>query len=345
MRPTNLAVTLAALSLVAPHAKAAGQAAAYTVPTNLPGVHTFIAPAEDFNPLTASDEELAMFGFPPRPDAESAPGAYGSWRRAMLAAKDHVVPQLEITNIVHHRNLPISDGTEAGTDTSVNWSGVVDLGGASTYNHSTSFRSIFATWVVPVARQAFGACTEGTDYSFSWVGIDGYNSNDVLQAGSESDALCNILQRESSYYAWFEWWPNSSTRLTNLPVSAGNDMFVEIWNTTSKEGFAYIANLTTNQYVTLGLVPPPGTSLIGNSAEWVVERPLVNGELATLSNYVSDYFSDCYAGTFGGKVYTPGTASAIQVTMLDNSLKPISFPFLLGPTAIWLQDEGSARYK
>jgi len=343
MRPTNLAVTLAALSLVAPLAKAAGQAAAYTVPTNLPGVQTFIAPAEGFNPLTASDEELAMFGFPPRPDAEAAPEAYESWRRAMLSSRERVIPQLEITNISHHRNLHTSEKTEAGTDSSLNWSGVVDLGGASTYNNSTSFRSIFAAWVVPVARQAYGACTGGTDYLFSWVGIDGYNSNDVLQAGSESDATCNILQHESSYYAWFEWWPNSATRLTNLPVSAGNDMFVEIWNTTAKEGFAYIANLTTNQYVTLGLVPPPGTSLIGDTAEWVVERPEENGILATLTNYVSDYFSACYASTFGGKVYTPGATSAIQVTMLDNSFKPISVPYLLGPTAIWFEDEGSAR--
>jgi hypothetical protein len=345
MRKADLAVTLAALLFVTPFAKGVGQAAAYTVPTNLPGVKTFIAPMEDFNPLTASDEELAMFGFPPRPDAEAAPEAYGSWRRAVLAAKERVIPQLETTNIVHHPNLRTSGKTEAGTDTSLNWSGVVDLGGASAYNHSTSFRSIFATWVVPVGRQAFGACTGGTDWSFSWVGIDGHNSKDVLQAGTESDATCNILQHESSYYAWFEWWPNSATRLTNLPVSAGNDMFVEIWNTSATEGFAYIENLTTNQYVTLGLIPPSGTSLIGNSAEWIVERPLEQGALATLTNYVSDYFSDCYAATFGGKVYTPGTASAIQVTMVDNSLKPISFPFLLGPTAIWFEDEGSARYK
>jgi hypothetical protein len=344
MRQTNLTVLLAALLLITPFAKAAGQAAANGVPTNLPGVKTFIAPTEDFNPLTASDEELAMFGFPPRPNAEAAPEAYGSWWRAMLASKERVIPQLEITTIVHHHpSLHTSVKTDAGTDSSLNWSGIVDLGGASTYNNSTSFRSIFATWVVPVGRQAFGACTGGTDWSFSWVGIDGYNSSDVLQAGTESDATCNILQHESSYYAWFEWWPNSATRLTNLPVSAGNDLFVEIWNTTAKEGFAYIANLTTNQYVTLGLIPPSGTSLIGNSAEWIVERPSENGTLATLTNYVSDYFSACYAATFGGKVYTPGTTSALQVTMLDNSLKPISFPFLLGDTAIWLQDEGSAR--
>jgi hypothetical protein len=39
-----------------------------------------------------------------------------------------------------------------------------------------------------------------------------------------------------------------------------------------------------------GLTLPSGTSLIVNSAEYVVERPGVNGGLATLTYYIDDFW-------------------------------------------------------
>ena len=120
-------------------------------------------------------------------------------------------------------------------------------------------------------------------------------------------------------------------------------MFVEVWNVSPTQGYAYILNYNTNQAVEIGLTPPSGTSLIGNTAEWVVERPGVNGGLANLTNYVIDYFSACYAYTFAGTEYTPGSPSALQLTMLDNNGNAISYPYLLGDAAIQFNDEGSAR--
>src|SRR5271169_3174757 len=53
------------------------------ISTNLPGVSTAPAPPAGFNPLRASDEALADYGFPPRPDQKAAPGAYSAWETAM----------------------------------------------------------------------------------------------------------------------------------------------------------------------------------------------------------------------------------------------------------------------
>jgi len=39
--------------------------ASATVRTNIEGIRTFNAPPANFNPLKASDEELATYGFPP----------------------------------------------------------------------------------------------------------------------------------------------------------------------------------------------------------------------------------------------------------------------------------------
>jgi hypothetical protein len=44
-------------------------------------VFTYPQPPEGFNPLSASDAELAKYGFPPRPDPQKTPPLYEQWRR------------------------------------------------------------------------------------------------------------------------------------------------------------------------------------------------------------------------------------------------------------------------
>jgi len=342
VKKQNLAVIFAAVLSVAPFAK--GQDASSRIPLNLPGVSTSLHPPEGFSAIDASDEELARYGFPPRPDAQAKPQAYASWQRAMLASKVRLVPELEMTAMFAgpNRKQP-AQNADASTGTSSNWSGSVDFSGAKSYNSTTSFYYIVGEYVVPVARQAYGACTGAWDYSVQWVGIDGDGSSDVLQAGTEADAYCSGNSTSTYYSAWYEWFPNSWTRISNFAVVPGDDLFVEVWHTSATQGYAYIVNYNTDQAVEIGFTAPSGTRLIGNSAEWVVERPGVGGGLATLTNYISDYFSDCYAETENYTQYVPGSAGALQLTMLDNSNNPISYPTLLGTTAIWFQDEGSAR--
>jgi hypothetical protein len=47
----------------------------HVVPTNLPGVFAFTQPPADFNPSTASKEDLESWGYPPR--AEITEGSCG----------------------------------------------------------------------------------------------------------------------------------------------------------------------------------------------------------------------------------------------------------------------------
>jgi hypothetical protein len=341
-------VAAAAICLPFLNVNAFGQAqtdallAADRIATNLAGATTSIAPPEGFDPLQASDGDLAKYGFPPRPDVNVDPKAYASWSKAMTASKKRIVPHLEMTDVYHG---PKRGGTQLtdSSGTSSNWSGVVEFSGAKSYNKSTSFYSVAADYVVPVAEQAFGACTGNWDYSSSWVGIDGDGSGDVLQAGSESDAFCEGSTTSTFYSAWYEWYPYGEVRISNLRVTAGDDMFVEVWHTSATQGFAYLANLTTNQSVQIGFKAPAGTSLVGNSAEWVVERPSVGGNLATLTNYMDDAFWDCYADTEASEAYKPGNSGSLLLTMEDNSGNPISYPTKLGSTAILFQDEGTAQ--
>src|ERR1700722_4539488 len=338
----NLSSTLAVLLvLAAPLASKAQSQNPNEIPTNLAGATTIAAPPEGFDVFTASDEQLADYGFPPRPNEAVSPQDYAVWAKAMTASKTRIVPKLAQTNIFHGpaKLKAETESSEENTLQSYNWSGYVDFSGAKKYG-SSSFYYLITDVVVPVAQQAFGACTGGWDYGSSWAGIDGDESNDVLQAGFEFDAYCSGGNTAAFYSPWYEWFPLGEVRITNLPIAPGDDYFVEVWHTSATQGYAYLVNLTTDQSVEVGFTAPSGTKLIGNSAEWITERPGLSTGLSTLTNYIADPYWSAFAYTEKGKKSDPGNSKAI--IMLDNNGKKISVPTLLGSSAFVVEDQGSA---
>jgi hypothetical protein len=352
VKATVSAVVAAALLTVTPYSNAqrapivSEKVAQNEIKTNLPEVTTKVGPPDTFNPLTASDEDLAKFGFPPKPKKDAAPKAFASWAKAVQAPQHRIVPQLEHTEIHHGPANGVKAGPSNGFSYSYNWSGFADFNSSTSWWSNNAMYFVYAEFEVPVAQQAFGACNGYWDYGSSWVGID--DGPDVLQAGIEYDALCYYFfgspVRSQFYSPWFEWYPNGSYRINNLPIAPGDEIFVEVWSTSPTYGHAYLLNYSTNSSVSVDFYAPYGTSLIGNVAEWVVERPEVGGSLATLTNYVTDYFSDAGAYDFSYNFYEPGSAGAWQFDMLDNSGYVISYPTLLGPDSIRFQDANSARY-
>ena len=320
---------------------------------NLPGATTIDAPPAGFDPIAASDEDLAYHGFPPRPNQSLQPKAYASWAKAMKASKVRVAPGLQQTAVFHgpvkpsklasptavEGNTLLATQTASNTSYSSNWSGYVDFSGATKYG-TTSYYYLVNDYVVPVAQQAFGVCTGGWDWGSAWNGIDGWGSPDVLQAGIEFDAYCSGGTRSAYYSAWYEWYPYGEVRISGFPIVPGDDLFVEVWHTSATQGYAYMVNYNNNQSISVGFTAPPGTSLIGNSAEWVVERPSVGGSLTNLTNYIMDPFWDAYAYTEAYAFYDIDEATPVD--MLDNSGNVISYPEYLGLETFVMHDTGSA---
>jgi len=347
-----LAVPLAGVAQNTPHKLQPNERA-----LNLPGATTIAAPPAGFDALAASDEELAYYGFPPRPNQNTEPKAYATWAKAMLHSKVRVVPTLEQTSIFHgpakqaktsavkptavEKDFSLAN-QPSNTAYSYNWSGYVDFSGATSYG-SKSYYFLVNDYTVPVAEQAFGACTGGWDWGSAWNGIDGWGSPDVLQAGIEFDAYCALggAIRSTYYSAWYEWYPFSEVRIGGFPIAPGDDIFVEVWNTSSTAGHAYLVNYNNNQSVNISFNAPSGTHLVGNSAEWVVERPSVGGSLTTLTNYIMDPFWDAYAYTQGYAAFND-IDEATPVDMLDNSGKVISYPEYEGIYSFVMHDTGSA---
>jgi Peptidase A4 family len=322
---------------------------ANSVPTNLPGVTANLAPPSGFDPLAASAAELRARNLPPRPDRNASPAGYDRWAHIMTSGAKWVVPTLEKTNIFHGP-VKIAKSSkvvnsQASTD-SYNWSGdaiVTPYKGLI----SSNFYFLFGDYVIPNVRQPLGTCSGSWDYSSEWVGIDGFDSNDVLQAGVEADAYCSGTTTASFYSAWWEWYPYSEVRISasSFPVSPGDDLFVEVWSTSQTAGHVLLYNYNTNVAVVVNFTPPTGTLLQGNSAEWVVERPAVGGALATLPGYSLDFFADTSAYDFNDDLYTPGQPGSwtnYDITMVNSNGDPLSeaFPSL---NSIFFEAVGDAE--
>ena len=196
------------------------------------------APPADFNPVTTSDDELAAYALPPGPMPRPS-------RRPMQLQKSDACLRksgfLANSCTDHYNGTPKLRKAENGAVSSNNWSGSADVNKLTSYNTKKSYYFIISDYVVPMAEQAFNVCDGGWDYSSSWVGIDGFNSGDVLQAGTESDAVLQWRHHCQFYSAWIQWFPFGQTRIS-LPVTGGDDMFVEVWNTSSTQGYAYLVN-------------------------------------------------------------------------------------------------------
>jgi hypothetical protein len=326
-------------------------------------------PPRGFNPVTASDDQLAFYGFPPRPDALSAPGAYSAWHTLVTLPVQRVTTGFQQTTIYNRPADILSTGqkTPGSTTTgasSSNWSGYTVEGSNNVFNVTNT--TIYGVFEVPVAQQAFGSCTGGWDYSSQWIGIDGWGSSDVFQAGYEADAYCSGGSTSQFYSAWYEWYPNSETRISGFPANPGDIIYLYIWPTSTTTGEYYIANLTADEATSASFSAPSGTHLQGNSIEWIVERPGVNGSLATLTNYVNVpwYYATATVPKNNGTTtqYSPAdghSGTILSITMDDNSGNGISDAFTsknndltyVAPngdnyyysgTALWFYDFGSA---
>lgn len=322
----------------------------------------YAAPPEGFDPLTAPASELAVYGIPPRPD-QNEPELYARWQKLVTAPQTRRTDlTVQTTNLVNSTAANRRDQKTTGNTTSTNsdnWSGYAITAANGTFEVNDSF--IFGEWDVPAV--GVDNCSYSPYASSQWVGFDGaFISGDVLQAGTAVTA-CG-----ASYVAWYEWFTNGCTSSSgsypcyqtnlSLTVSPGDLMGVEVWySTSSPKGHAYIINYTAQQSVSVGFSQPSGSSgsgYLGNTAEWVVERPgLVGGGLENLANYLAVPMNFAYA--YNGSYYYPSSAPSgttiYDITMTCPPWNPtsactfsgLSYALLSGSYTLWFDDEGAAE--
>lgn len=159
---------------------------------------------------------------------------------------------------------------------SANWSGYAISG--------TGFTSVTGQWTVPTVTPP--ARRRDNRFSSTWVGIDGYTNDNLIQAGTEQDWWGGAAH----YYAWWEILPAVETELVTPTIHPGDTVFVSIaegvpsWTIT-------VSDETSGQSSTT--LPPYSGPL--TSAEWIQEAPLVGCCIAHLAHDSTIDFTEATA--------------------------------------------------
>jgi hypothetical protein len=276
------------------------------LPTNLPGIYTFEALPEDVDPRKANAKTLLRYGIPPKPKGPRAKRAARMWQQLLSRRYRHITPHL--SKRPEHRTYPKIRGGTGATDTSPVWSGGVIM-------NASNMQLVFGQWVIPtVTPPPSAGSADGDWWTLAWVGMDGWGSPDVLQAGTAQHVSRLGGNVSTEYFAWHEWFTQDWIQFDNFDVSPGDTIatLVEFDGTDSSGkqwGRATILNISRGTEVTTEYSAPSTVTFQGNSAEWVMETPQFSGVAAQLPEYGEIVFTNCLActdtSTFDATAATP----------------------------------------
>lgn len=286
-------------------------------------VRGFGALPEGFDPMTASARQLAAYRLPRRPDARTEPRLAQLWERVIGRTKLWIQPEFEHRENISHGPMRVGRSVQrrakaapllVSNATSTNWSGAAVFAPTN-----KPYRFVGGQWTVPSPN----APTDGSYYASEWVGIDGWNSSDVLQAGTETQITKIWFISATQVYTWWEWFPAGEVKISNLPVSPGDVMYCLICADTTTHATVSFSNQSTGVGTRFDITAPGRTALNGNVAEWIVERPTVNGSVANLTDYAACYFDECIAG---GSLSIDDLTAASLITMTGSGNAHLSEP-------------------
>jgi hypothetical protein len=256
------------------------------------------ASGADFNPLTATPDELAERCLPPAPDPREAPVAYANWVRAMASRPCFVeaVTEDDATILWTDVNRTVSEVS------SKNWSGAFVRP-----RTPDPMVLVQGRWIVPDTPPQRGLLGSASSV---WVGLDGYDpaSGLIPQIGTaQIPPELWIGPRPDDQFAWWQIWVPGS-RLVRIPIKIRrrDAMYAQVQVLTATRVSLFLKNETTNwAFAIYADVPEQHLGPFERrTAEWIVERPRTpkSKEITDLiSRPLTDYgetaFTDCNAAT------------------------------------------------
>jgi len=171
---------------------------------------------------------------------------------------------------------------------SQDWSGYVAF--SDLQNPQPLVTGVSASWTVAQVESS-----PRNSYSAAWIGIGGYIGDETLiQVGTEQDSE----YRGSTYSAWYELLNGSVVTISTIKLSAGDQINASI---SLKDSNSSIWNIEIIDVTTGHAFKSPfqyDSSRL--SAEWIVERPRVNGLVSTLADFGKITFTNSTANMSGG---------------------------------------------
>jgi Peptidase A4 family len=282
-------------------------------------IRTYRSPPEGFDPRKAVDKELRRHGLPRRPDLEREPHLALLWTRMSARPTTFVEAKLAIDPFRNGRDPRGGQGFGYGP---TGWAGVVReitqgipttmertsgvqisgmrIGvGPVAWDYTEPATMVFAQWVVPEVLD-YHPADQNLNIGF-WVGLDGWGSDQLLQAGIAANLGTSgffDFGSDLSWYAWIEWWTEEfkdpAVQVTNFPVAPGDTVFVLVCAPEPDFGFASMLNVSRGHGTSVGIRARPGITSSGKTAEWIVEAPTQSPALPYFSPVT---FYECGAGS------------------------------------------------
>lgn len=218
-----------------------------------------------FDPTTASPTENAAYDVPPEPPALAVEHAAWASRVAGWHTDPGAQPYIVVSD-TSNRPRTITNGFSS------NWGGYSQPAG-----QFSDWTQSFANYNEP----ALGSTGCSNSAVSIWTGIGGIHSNNLGQDGTASGAPGWAI-----HTAWFEVLPAGAipfhhTNGTNVTASASQEIAVEtIYGGNS--GYSFSIQIGANGPV---YTANASGAYDGSTAEEIVERPTVNGNLTPLLNY------------------------------------------------------------
>lgn len=190
---------------------------------------------------------------------------------------------------------------------STNWAGyVADKGG---------YTAVRGTWTVPAINPGENPGMTG---DAAWVGIGGFRTKDLIQAGTMALVSPN---GQVKYEAWFEKLPEVA-KPVSLRISPGDSITASVEKRTGKNWFISITNNTTKRSFTT--TTQYNSSL--SSAEWVEEMLSTGqGQTIPLHNFGRVVFTSSTVVKDGRRL-SIAAAGAHPVNMVNGEGEQVALP-------------------
>lgn len=242
-------------------------------------------PPGSFSFQTSPAAEIVFYGFLPPPGPNATAAQQAQWN-AQLTRK-LIVPSPCESNAADFASEPVGS-----TSSSYNWSGVVD-----DKPTVSNYVSIEGTWDETGYKATCSSSAEGSD----WVGLGGVNNESgyqrLIQTGVATTGNNSITQ---GFYEYLTAQNGQKTSGVNeifyggssgADIPSGDTVQAQV---VYKPGSPASATFTVNDltegfgYYPITLSPvdgPDGTFFDGTTAEWIDERPQVNGAYSNLRQW------------------------------------------------------------
>jgi hypothetical protein len=231
-----------------------------------------------FDPKTASDEDLDLYGYPPRP-AMTDPASRQVWEETVGETTGSAEPGGCMG--VSAPDFATASGSGSTSirysESHAGWS-TEDLSGPA-----NQWRGAASIYTVPKLRDT---CTGQPAAHLSYVGVGGsQEASPFFQAGTNQPYGISKNSTVAAFTEFFRGGSGKGTRRSeqprfeNLNIQPGDGVFVvALWKPGPEKILLFVQNLRTNKYISSEQAGKEGVLFDGRKLEYTTaERPLLYG--------------------------------------------------------------------